>query len=86
MFTLLKIFLVFVSIVFVLGFLARIFMHRVFKKMQDRTNQHFRYKDRSQSHYKQKEGTVTLNDKKRKEKKKFDKGDGEYIDYEEVDE
>jgi len=84
MLTLLRIFLIFILIVFVFGFIARIFMRRVFRKMHDKTNQHYRYKERSQD--KKREGTVTLNDKKRREKKKFTKDDGEYIDYEDLDE
>jgi len=52
--------------------------------MHDKTNQHYRYKERSQD--KKREGTVTLNDKKRREKKKFTKDDGEYTDYEDLDE
>jgi len=81
MITLIKIFFFFVLLVFVGGMVARYFMRRFFRKMQNNMNQHTQGQTE-----RNKEGKVTIEYEKDKKGKKRYKGDqGEYIDYEEVD-
>jgi hypothetical protein len=50
--------------------------------MQDNVNQQYKNKHRNT----RKEGDVTINPNSKKDKKHFKKEDGEYVDYEEIDE
>ncbi len=82
MITLIKIFFFFVLLVFVGGMVARYLMRRFFKKMQNNMNQNAG--ERKQ--YTRKEGKVTLEyDKDKKGRKRYKGDQGEYVDYEEVD-
>ena len=81
MITLIKIFFFFVLLVFVGGMVARYFMRRFVRKMQDNMNQ----PNQGQTERK-KEGKVTIEyDRDKKGKKRYKSDQGEYIDYEEVD-
>jgi len=81
MITLIKIFFFFVLLVFVGGMVARYFMRRFFRKMQDNMNQ--QAQDKTQ---RKKEGKVTIEyEKDNKGSKRYKKDQGEYIDYEDVD-
>mgnify|MGYP000704002146 CR=1 FL=1 len=80
--TLFYIFFFFVILVIVGGLISKYLMRRVFNRMQDNMNQHY---DRQQSS--KKEGKVTIEyDRDKKGKKQYKRDQGEYIDYEEVDE
>ena len=82
MLTLLKIFLFFVVLVFVGGMVGRYLLKRFFKNVQQNMNDPYSTQDK-----RKKEGKVTIEyDKKRRSGKKYDKDQGDYIDYEEVDE
>ncbi|MFP4620187.1 MAG: hypothetical protein ACLFM7_02675 [Bacteroidales bacterium] len=82
MLTLLKIFLFFVILVFVGGLISRYLLKRFFRNVQQ--NIHNQY---STEQKKKKEGKVTIEyDKKRGGRKKFSKDQGDYVDYEEMDE
>ncbi|MGM0531487.1 MAG: DUF4834 family protein [Bacteroidota bacterium] len=82
MLTLIKIFFFFVVMVFVGGLISRYLLKRFFKNMQQ--NIHNQHKTQEQQ---KKEGKVTIEyDKKRKSGKKFRNDQGDYVDYEEIDE
>jgi Na+/glutamate symporter len=82
MLTLIKIFFFFVLFVFLGGIVARYLMKRFFRKMQDNMNQ-----QNTRQEQQKKEGKVTIEYEKDKKGRKRYKGDqGEYVDYEEVDE
>lgn len=82
MLTLIKIFLFFVVLVFVGGLVGRYLLKRFFKNM--RQNMHGEFGDQER---KKKEGKVTIEyDKREKRNKKFNRDQGDYVDYEEVDE
>jgi hypothetical protein len=81
MLTLLKIFLFFVILVFIGGLISRYLLKRFFKNMQ----QNMRDPDQQRTNQK-KEGKVTIKyNKKKRGGKKFRKDQGDYVDYEEVD-
>ena len=81
MITLIKIFFFFVLLVFVGGMIARYLMRRFFRKMQDNMRQNTQSKSE-----RTKEGKVTIEyDKKKKGRKKYKGEQGEYVDYEELD-
>ena len=81
MVTLLKIFFFFILLVFVGGFISRYLLGRYFKKMRDKMNQQYHEKQNQRRN----EGDVTINPNSKKNKKHFKDDDGEYIDYEELD-
>ncbi|MFO8236278.1 MAG: DUF4834 family protein [Bacteroidales bacterium] len=82
MLTLIKIFFFFILIVFVVGFISRYLLGRYFKNIRDNMNKQYR-----ESHQRSKrEGDVSINWTSKKNKKHFKKDEGEYIDYEELDE
>jgi hypothetical protein len=80
MLTILKIFFFFILLVFIGGFISRYLIGRYFRNIRD--NIHNQYNEKQKE--RQKDGDVTINSKKRN-KKHFDKDDGEYVDYEEVE-
>ena len=83
MLTLFKIFAFFVILVFVGGLISRYLLKRFFKNMQQNIHNQYRGQDQQQK----KEGKVTIEyDKKKSRKKKFRNDQGDYVDYEEVDE
>jgi len=82
MLTLVKIFFFFILLVFIGGFISRYLLGRYFKNIRDNYNQQFQQKNQE----KKKEGDVYINPDDRQDKKHFKKDDGEYVDYEEVDE
>ncbi len=82
MLTLIKIFFFFILLVFIGGFISRYLLGRYFKNIRDNFNQ--QYQQNAQEN-KQK-GDVYIDPDARRNKKHFKKDDGEYIDYEEVDE
>ena len=81
MLTLLKIFLFFVIMVFVGGLISRYLLKKFFKNINQ--NIYDQYKGQEKQ---TKEGKVTIEyDKKSRRGKKFNKDQGDYIDYEEVE-
>ena len=71
----------FLLILLIIYFVLRIFTRYVLRSYLNKMKKNF---ENQQNQYNQKkEGDVTINTKPSKEKK-FDKNDGEYIDYEEV--
>jgi hypothetical protein len=73
----LKFFLIFIAIVYLIGYVGRLFLSRWLKKMQNPNN----FQNNQQTV--RPEGAVHIN-KKTSTKKHFDKQDGDYVDYEEV--
>ena len=82
MLTLIKIFLFFVILVFLGGFIVRYLLKRFFRNMQKNIYNQYREQDKQK-----KEGKVTIEyNKKESRRKKYGKDQGDYIDYEEIDE
>lgn len=73
----LKFLLIFLIIIYLVGFVFRLIVRNWFNKM---TNQNPRDYEKN----KKKEGDVTI-ERKPKKDKTFDKDEGEYVDYEEIE-
>lgn len=72
-----KFLIIFIAIIYLFGYLGRMFLSRWVKKMQNNgPNQQYQQSSRP-------EGDVTINNAASK-KKAFDSSDGDYVDYEEV--
>jgi len=74
----LKFLLVLFIIYFIIRIFTRYFLRRFAKNMQQN------FEEKGNRYNKRKEGDVTINTKPKKGKK-IDKGEGDYVDYEEVD-
>lgn len=73
----LKFLLIFLIVIYLLGYLGRIFINNWLRKMSNQARE-------NHSNHNQKEGDVTINMQKGSSKK-INKNDGDYIDYEEVE-
>ncbi|MFP4448950.1 MAG: DUF4834 family protein [Bacteroidales bacterium] len=82
MLTLIKIFFFFILIVFIVGFISRYLLGRYFKNLRDNMNQQYQNNQKKNK----REGDVYIKWSDKKNKKHFKKDEGEYIDYEELDE
>ncbi len=74
----LKFLLIFIAIIYISGYLGRLLLGRWLKKMQNPSQ----FQNNQQQQHRP-EGEVSV-DKKANDKKHFEKGDGEYVDYEDV--
>lgn len=71
----LKFILIFILIIYLLGYLGKLFFRNWIRKMSDQNQNNYNSR---------KEGDVHINLNQQKEKK-FNKEDGEYVDYEDVE-
>lgn len=74
-----KFILILFLIFFILKFIAQFFLKSFLRNMQNNAN------NQQAQHNQKKEGDVTINAKPN-QGKKIDKGEGDYIDYEEIKE
>lgn len=72
-----KFLLIFFIVIYVLGYLGKLFLRNWLNKMAN-------HGQPNPENTKRREGDIHINKKQGKDKK-FDKSDGEYVDYEEVE-
>lgn len=78
---LLRFILILILVYFIISFLGRLLFSSAARKMQG--NQDFR---KQQNEDRRKEGEVTVESGQKSSRKRFDKGEGEYVKYEEIKE